>query len=112
MLMESTVSLTSEQVAFYQANGYLSIPSLMPLNEVERIREIYDRLFEARVGREVGDQFDLAGADEEGVEATLPQILGPSNYAPELLDGQYRVNLAHVIKQLLGPEGEVGGDHM
>src|SRR5579862_119412 len=110
--MEPTVSLTAEQVAFFQENGYLSIPVLMPLDEVERVREIYDRLFQTRAGREVGDQFDLAGTDEEGVEARLPQILGPSNYAPELLEGQYRVNLAHVVKQLLGPEGEVGGDHM
>jgi ectoine hydroxylase-related dioxygenase (phytanoyl-CoA dioxygenase family) len=46
------------------------------------------------------------------VEARLPQILGPSNYAPELLEGQYRVNLAHIVKQLLGPDCEVGGDHM
>src|SRR5579862_6951151 len=110
--MEPTVSLTAEQVAFFQENGYLSIPVLMPLDEVERVREIYDRLFEARVGREVGDQFDLAGTDEEGVEATLPQILGPSRYAPELLEGQYWVNLEHVVKQILGPDAEVGGDHM
>jgi ectoine hydroxylase-related dioxygenase (phytanoyl-CoA dioxygenase family) len=110
--VEPSISLTEDQVAFYHENGYLSIQSLMPLDEVERIREIYDRLFEARVGREVGDQFDLAGTDEDGVEATLPQILGPSRYAPELLEGQYRINLAHVIRQLLGPDGEVGGDHM
>ncbi|HWA82729.1 MAG TPA: phytanoyl-CoA dioxygenase family protein [Fimbriimonadaceae bacterium] len=110
--MEPTVVLSAEQIQFFRDNGYLSIPSLMPPDEVERVREIYDRLFEARVGREVGDQFDLAGADEEGVEAKLPQILGPSRYAPELLEGQYRVNLAHIVKQLLGPEAEVGGDHM
>ncbi|HTQ11758.1 MAG TPA: phytanoyl-CoA dioxygenase family protein [Fimbriimonadaceae bacterium] len=110
--MEPTVTLTPDQVAFYQENGYLSIPELMPADEVERIREIYDRLFAARVGRETGDQFDLAGTDEEGVEAKLPQILGPSRFAPELLEGQYRANLAHVVKQLLGPEGQVGGDHM
>lgn len=110
--MEPTVTLTAQQVEFFKENGYLSIPSLMPQDEVDRIREIYDRLFEARVGREVGDQFDLAGTDEEGVEARLPQILGPSRYAPELLEGQYRVNLAHVVNQLLGPDAEVGGDHM
>lgn len=110
--MEPTVSLTAEQVAFFRENGYLSIPNLMPPEDVARVRDIYDRLFAERVGREVGDQFDLAGTDEEGVEAKLPQILGPSKYAPELLEGQYRVNLEHVVKQLLGPEGEVGGDHM
>jgi len=110
--MEQPVSLAPEQVAFYREKGYLSIPSLMPKDEVERVREIYDRLFAARTGRETGDQFDLAGTDEEGVEAKLPQILGPSRFAPELLEGLYRVNLAHAVKQLLGPEGAVGGDHM
>ncbi len=110
--MEPTASLTDEQVEFFRENGYLSIPRLMPLDEVETVRGIYDRLFEAKAGREVGDQFDLAGTDEEDVEARLPQILGPSRYAPELLEGRYRVNLAHVVKQLLGPECQVGGDHM
>src|SRR4051812_19759364 len=105
--MESTVSLNSDQIAFYRENGYLAIPRLMPLDEVEVVRGIYDRLFAARAGREAGDQFDLAGTDEEGVEATLPQILGPSRYAPELLEGRYRAYLSHVIKQLLGPAGEV-----
>jgi hypothetical protein len=50
-----TINLSPEQVAFFQENGYLSIPRLMSDDEIERIREIYDRLFEARVGREVGD---------------------------------------------------------
>jgi hypothetical protein len=110
--MDPTVTLSPEQIAFYREYGYLSIPELMPPDEVERVREIYDRLFAARTGRESGDQFDLAGTDEEGVEAKLPQILGPSRYAPELLEGQYRINLKHVVKQLLGPEGTIGGDHM
>lgn len=110
--MASLLDFSRAQIDFYRENGYLAIPELMPTDEVGRIRGIYDRLFEARVGREVGDQFDLAGTDEEGVEAKLPQILGPSRYAPELLEGQYRLNLDHVVRQLLGPEGRVGGDHM
>lgn len=107
-----TIRLSPDQVRFYHEFGYLSVPELMPEDEVLRVREIYDRLFAARVGRESGDQFDLAGTDEEGVEAKLPQILGPSRFAPELLEGQYRINVEQIIRQLLGPEGAVGGDHM
>jgi len=110
--MEPTLTLTDEQVAFYRENGYLVLPELMPADEVARVRAVYDRLFAERAGREVGDQFDLAGTDEEGKEAKLPQILGPSKYAPELLEGRYRANLEHVAKRLLGSEGSVGGDHM
>src|SRR5687767_1359692 len=75
------------------------------------MREIYDRLFERRAGREEGNQFDLAGTDEDDKEASLPQILGPSNYAPELKAAQARVNALHIARQLLGPEADGGGDH-
>lgn len=109
--MAPTVSLSPEQIAFYHENGFLALDELMPADEVVWVREIYDRLFQQRAGREVGDQFDLAGTDEEGKEAVLPQILGPSKYAPELANGQYRVNALHVAKQLLGPETTMGGDH-
>ncbi|NIP93962.1 MAG: phytanoyl-CoA dioxygenase family protein, partial [Akkermansiaceae bacterium] len=37
--------------------------------DVAFLREIYDRLFAERRGREEGNQFDLAGTDEEGKEA-------------------------------------------
>ena len=86
--MHPPLDLTDDQVAFYRNNGYLALPSLMPANEVARVRAVYDRLFAERTGREIGDQFDLAGTDEEGKEARLPQILGPSRFAPELLQGR------------------------
>jgi hypothetical protein len=106
------LQLTDEQITFFRENGYLAIPELMPPDEVLKVREIYDRLFATRTGRESGDQFDLAGTDEEGVEARLPQILGPSRFAPELLEGLYRQRLAVMVRQLLGSEAAVGGDHM
>lgn len=107
-----TVSLSSEQIAFYHEHGYLAIPNLMPLDEVEWMRAIYDRLFAEQAGREVGDQFDLAGTDEDGKAAVLPQILGPAKYAPELRESQLWVNAEHVVKQLLGPDASFGDGHM
>lgn len=108
---EPTILLTDDQIAFYHEHGYLSIPAITTPEEVERLCDVYDRLFASRAGREKGDQFDLAGTDEEGKEASLPQILGPSQYAPELLDTQLRINADAMVKQLLGPEAGVGGDH-
>ena len=107
-----TVMLTDEQVAFYHQNGYLSIPNIMPLEEVEWMRGIYDRLFAEKAGREVGDQFDLAGTDEEGGQEVLPQILGPAKYAPELRNSQLWVNAEAIVKQLLGPDAWFGDGHM
>jgi ectoine hydroxylase-related dioxygenase (phytanoyl-CoA dioxygenase family) len=108
---EPTVVLTQEQIDFYHREGYLVLDAITTPQEVAWLREIYDRLFAMQAGREAGDQFDLAGTDEEGRAAALPQILGPSKYAPELKEGLYRVNALAVARQLLGPEAEPHGEH-
>lgn len=110
--MSPTASLSDAQIAFYHANGYLSIDRIMPLEEVAWMREVYDRLFREQAGRDVGDQFDLAGTDEEGVPPVLPQILGPAKYAPELRESMLWVNAAHMVRQLLGDQASFGDGHM
>jgi hypothetical protein len=62
-----TVSVSPEQVAFFHENRFLAIEAITTSEELERLRER-------------GDQFDLAGSDEEGRPAALPQILSPSPY--------------------------------
>ncbi len=111
MLKEPTIQLTQDQIAFYHREGYLALPAVTTPQEVEWLRGIYDRLFAARAGWEVGDQFDLAGPDEEGQEAALPQILGPTKYAPELKEGLFRINALAVARQLLGPKAVPQGEH-
>jgi ectoine hydroxylase-related dioxygenase (phytanoyl-CoA dioxygenase family) len=111
MLPAPTIKLTAEQIASYNANGYLSLPAITTGEEVERLRRIYDRLFATKAGREKGDHFDLGGTDEENKEAVLPQILGPSQYAPELLETQLRANAIAIAHQLGGPGCEVVFDH-
>jgi ectoine hydroxylase-related dioxygenase (phytanoyl-CoA dioxygenase family) len=106
-----TITLTQDQIAFYHREGYLALEAITTQEETAWLRGIYDRLFEARAGREFGDQFDLAGPDEEGTEAALPQILNPAKYAPELKEGLYRVNALAVARQLLGPEAQYQGEH-
>jgi ectoine hydroxylase-related dioxygenase (phytanoyl-CoA dioxygenase family) len=106
-----TVVLTQDQIDFYHANGFLALPAITTPEEVARMRAAYDRIFSARAGRDVGDQFDLGGADEEGKEAVLPQILNPTKYAPELKEGVFRINGLAVARQLLGPDAQPQGDH-
>jgi ectoine hydroxylase-related dioxygenase (phytanoyl-CoA dioxygenase family) len=108
---QPTVQLTPEQIEFYHREGYLVLPSISTPEEIERMRKIYDRLFETRAGREEGNQFDLGGTDEEGKTAVLPQILNPTKYAPELAEGLFRANGLAIAKQLLGPEAAAGGEH-
>ncbi len=110
-MTQPTIKLTNEQTTFYHREGYLAIDAITTPEEVAWLREIYDRLFAQRAGREEGNQFDLAGADEEGVTASLPQILRPDKYAPELARSLCRVNALAIAKQLLGAEAEYHGEH-
>lgn len=109
--MEPTVILTQEQIDFYHREGYLALDAITTPEEIAWMSQVYDRIFEARAGREEGNQFDLAGTDEEDKPAALPQILNPAKYAPELKEGLFRVNALSIAKQLLGPEAKHQGDH-
>lgn len=108
---QPTVSLTPAQIEFFHANGYLCLEAITTPDEVERLRAAYDRIFQQRAGREEGNQFDLAGTDEEGKEAALPQILSPRQYASELADTLYETNARAIAQQLLGPDVQFTGDH-
>ena len=110
-MIEPTVSITEEEAAFFRDKGYLVIEAMTSPEEVEGLREIYDRLFAARAGREEGNQYDLAGTDDEDEPAKLPQIIDPVSYAPELRETQFRVNAAQVARWLLGSDVEFQGEH-
>jgi ectoine hydroxylase-related dioxygenase (phytanoyl-CoA dioxygenase family) len=99
-----SVALTAEQVKFYHDSGFLAIPRLTSDDDVAALRTSYDRIFSERAGRELGDHFDLAGRDEEEGKESLPQILHPAKYAPEMNDSELLRNAIGVSKQLLGPE--------
>lgn len=111
MELTPTVTLTQAQIDFYHENGFLAIDSITTSEEVERLKIAYDRIFQQRAGRAEGNQFDLAGTDEEGKEATLPQILGPRKYAPELIGTLYEANAHAIARQLLGDDATFTGDH-
>ena len=108
---EPTIQLTQAQVDFYHREGYLALEQITTAEEVAWLRGVYDRLFADRAGRAEGNQFDLGGADEDGKEAKLPQILNPVRYAPELKDGLFRANALAVARALLGPEAQPQGEH-
>lgn len=110
-MSESTITVSDEQVAFFHSEGYLVIDAITTPEEVVWMRELYDGLFAERVGYDDGNQFDLAGTDEEGSDARLPQMLAPSFYAPTLRDTIYRANALEVARRLLGPEAEFRFDH-
>ena len=108
---QPNVSLSSEQIAAFQRDGFLALPQISTPAEIEMMRAAYDDIFSRRAGRDEGAQFDLAGTDEDDKEAALPQILSPEKFAPQLWDTQARANALQVVRQLLGPDIEAQGSH-
>lgn len=110
--MTEDFTLTASEVRDFHLNGFISITTpIATAEEIETMRDAYDRMFAAQAGREEGNQFDLGGTDEEGAVAALPQILDPGRYAPELRTGPYLENAQKIMKQLLGDEARVGVGH-
>jgi ectoine hydroxylase-related dioxygenase (phytanoyl-CoA dioxygenase family) len=103
-----TIHLSQEQVDAFHRDGFVAVESLTTPAEVAILREVYDRLF-AR-NDFAGDRLELAALDDEGRE-TLPQIMNPEKYAPELDDTLARANALAIARRLLGPDAERGGDH-
>ncbi len=108
---QPTVTLTEDQIRFFKEEGYLVVPQVSTPEELGTVKAAYDRLFSERAGREKGNQFDLAGDDEEGKEAKLPQILDPSSFAPELRETHAWANAKAIMEQLLGGTLAWQGDH-
>jgi ectoine hydroxylase-related dioxygenase (phytanoyl-CoA dioxygenase family) len=106
---DSTVVLSGEEIAFYHREGYLVLDAIASPEEVEWLREIYDRLFAER-GHAQNGRLDLVGDRGEG-SGSLPQIIEPSTYAPELLHGRYRADALAIARQLLGPGAVPRGEH-
>lgn len=100
---EPATKLADDQIEFFRDNGFLTLEAITTKDEVGRMREIYDRLFEQRVGWDRGSQFDLAGTDEDG-QPRLPQLLAPSTFEPQLKDTLYRKNAQAIARQLLGDD--------
>jgi ectoine hydroxylase-related dioxygenase (phytanoyl-CoA dioxygenase family) len=110
-MQKPTLTLSKKQIALFHQEGYLVVPVVITLEEVERLREIFNHLFASKAGREDGNQYDLAGTDKDDQEAVLPQIVNPSKYAPELETADIRDNTYAIARQLLGPEATSQSDH-
>ena len=113
MMHEPNVVLTEEQINFFWTNGFLTVDQISSPEEIEIMRAAYDTIFAQRAGREEGNQFDLAGTDEDGKQESLPQILNPGKYAPELNDTLAEANARSISRQLFArvgnPDEVMGG---
>jgi ectoine hydroxylase-related dioxygenase (phytanoyl-CoA dioxygenase family) len=105
--MQPARRLEQHQLEFLEHNGFLPLDAITTADEIEQLRHTYERLFRERVGWEDGNQFDLGG-DERGGPARLPQLLNPSQYAPELRQTRFVANATAIAHQILGDELQEG----
>lgn len=104
------IQLTPAQVAHFHVEGYLTLPPLTTPDEITSLRTIYDHHFAVRSGRDQGSQFDLFGNDQDPDRPNVPQILGLSNFAPQVKQTRLYANVKSVVAQLFGMEVPIG-DH-
>jgi ectoine hydroxylase-related dioxygenase (phytanoyl-CoA dioxygenase family) len=102
-MKQSTITLTGEQIEFFNEQGYLRLEQISPPDEVEFLKTVYDRLFAEKAGRKQGAYFDAVSTDEDDDKPqTSPQLIDPVHYAPELKKTIFRANALGIAKQLLG----------
>jgi Phytanoyl-CoA dioxygenase (PhyH) len=103
------VELTEEQVRLFEDQGFLSLDVLTSVTEVDRLKDIYDRLFEPGAVIDDRDRLELSG--HPGEAPVLPQIVNPDHYAPELLDTVAYRNASAIARQILGGDMAPMGMH-
>lgn len=94
--------LSGEEISTFHQQGFLAIDQLTSPEDVAQIRDIFDRLFNEKTGHDVGDQFDLTGTGDDDKPQSLPQIMHPAKYAPELNDTLLLENATIALSQLFG----------
>ncbi|QBK30735.1 phytanoyl-CoA dioxygenase family protein [Roseitalea porphyridii] len=108
----SAAVLTDEQSRALTEQGFVAVSSFVSGDELDAIRTMFDRLFKEKVGQDEGRQFDLAGGKREG-SLKLPQILEPSDYAPELRDLDVIARASAITQAYFDSDATpVMGEHM
>lgn len=95
-----------EQHEEFLKNGFMTLSTLTDETELKWLCGIYDRLFENYLSVDRGDYYDIAGTGAE--KPTLPQIIKPEKYAPELLGSAHFARCKSIAAQFL----EVPEDHL
>ncbi len=105
--------LTETQHARLEKDGFLVIDNFVDVEEVARLRTVFDRLFASEAGRAEGKRVNLAGLDSPDAEKILPQLVEPSNFAPELNDGAFVRHARGIAQGVFGDSLLDGfGEHM
>jgi hypothetical protein len=110
-MRQPTRELTTEQITFFEEQGYLALDDIGVADEIDELREMYDELFDGRVSHAAEDYLELVPVDSDTGASLLPQVMKPAKYAPELYDTLLFANVQAMAAQLLGPGARVDFEH-
>jgi hypothetical protein len=106
------MELTADALRTYHRQGFLAqTAGLVPADELDQLRGIYDRLFAERAGRRQGAHFALFGDEARPDRPMVHQILGPEKLAPEMTRTRAWANARAVLTALFGREPEWMSGH-
>jgi hypothetical protein len=105
-----SVLLGNEKLSVLELEGFVAIPDLVPLSEVDEIRRILCSLHDRNVGYEEGAQFDSISPEDGDQPRRFPQLLHPRNFAPSLMKTEFfkRANL--MAREILGENARFKAD--
>lgn len=103
---ELRVTLTEDQIRAFHRDGFLPVGRITTDEELEWLRDVFDHLFEEKVGGWEGGYFDLSRPYNAAGEDLAPQVLHPSARYPQLRDTLLHRNGRSIAEQLLGLESD------
>src|SRR5271163_4344435 len=100
----TTQSLPENELRSFTSNGFVTMTSISPADEVAGIRKIMQDLVDRRAGEKEGSFFDtMEGSNSQGVLRSI-QINNPSLHHRQLLETNYVRNATRIAQQLLSPQ--------
>lgn len=103
-------TLSKDQIAFFNDNGYLVIDHIIAPEEVAIYKDIYDDFLSGKI--EVGENRSDLGESlgENQVVENITQIMWPSKFLPELLEMAYHERVLNISRALMGDDMEMDFD--
>jgi hypothetical protein len=103
--------LSREDIRLFELNGFLTIPQLLTLSDLEEVRQLLDPLFDNPERRNKSAFQDLAGFVEGGGEPRSPEICRSIRSEPRLVHTKAFVVCTQVAGELLGHRARYSFDH-
>jgi ectoine hydroxylase-related dioxygenase (phytanoyl-CoA dioxygenase family) len=104
------IFLSEADIAQFKECGFAYIADICTESERDILRHSLSRFFSERVGQKEGTYYDMLEHNSKEL-ATLPTIVNPSNYAPELRDLPCRQRAAAIAQRLLGDAAVLSFEH-